>query len=187
MWTCVPDSLEWSKIPPSPSLNVTLYVYFSFDESFASNYSFPSDVRSTCISASADYWIFFPRDSISWTIRAVCVHLIPWSLAGDHIFVVLDLVSQIRDVVLARRIFSSGKPQGVGILEWGDQFTSNLGPRWTGSYQIKEGFQVSKGEWKKGKGGSEKGSKKQGDCAIILLSIYMHIHNNCLQLTECWM
>ncbi len=30
-----------------------------------------------------------------------------------------DLVSRIRDVVLVRRIFSSGKPQGVGILEWG--------------------------------------------------------------------
>jgi hypothetical protein len=41
-----------------------------------------------------------------------------------------------------------GKPQGVGILEWGgngegmewgNQFTSNLGPRWTGSYHSKEG------------------------------------------------
>jgi hypothetical protein len=30
-----------------------------------------------------------------------------------------DLGSRIRDVVLVRRIFSSGKPQGVGILEWG--------------------------------------------------------------------
>jgi hypothetical protein len=30
-----------------------------------------------------------------------------------------DLVSRIHDVVLVRRIFSSGKPQGVGILEWG--------------------------------------------------------------------
>jgi hypothetical protein len=30
-----------------------------------------------------------------------------------------DLVSRIRDVVLVRRIFSSGKPQGVGNLEWG--------------------------------------------------------------------
>jgi hypothetical protein len=32
---------------------------------------------------------------------------------------VLDLVSQIRDVILVRRTFSSGKPQGIGILEWG--------------------------------------------------------------------
>jgi hypothetical protein len=30
-----------------------------------------------------------------------------------------DLGSRIRDVILVRRIFSSGKPQGVGILEWG--------------------------------------------------------------------
>jgi hypothetical protein len=34
----------------------------------------------------------------------------------------------------------------------GDQFMSNLGPGWTGSYHTKEGFQVSKRE--------EKGSKK---------------------------
>ncbi len=110
-----------------------------------------------------------------------------------YVMRVLDLVSQIRDVVLARRIFSSGKPQGVGISEWGrdgegmgrvwkcpHQFTSNLGPRWTGSYHIKEGFQVSKGKWKRGKGESERGSKKQGDCAINMLSIYVHVHNNCL-------
>jgi hypothetical protein len=30
-----------------------------------------------------------------------------------------DLGSRIRDVVLVRRKFNSGKPQGVGILEWG--------------------------------------------------------------------
>jgi hypothetical protein len=29
------------------------------------------------------------------------------------------LGSRIRDVVLVRRMFSSGKPWGVGILEWG--------------------------------------------------------------------
>ncbi len=32
---------------------------------------------------------------------------------------VLDLVSHVRDVVLVMCIFSSGKPQGVGILERG--------------------------------------------------------------------
>jgi hypothetical protein len=36
-----------------------------------------------------------------------------------NILIVPDLVSRIRDVVLVRRIFSSGKPQRVGILEWG--------------------------------------------------------------------
>jgi hypothetical protein len=54
----------------------------------------------------------------------------------------------------------------------GDQFTSNLGPRWTGSYHAKEGFQVSKREWKGSKEGLVRGDKKkQGDCAMILLSI----------------
>jgi hypothetical protein len=66
-----------------------------------------------------------------------------------------DHASRIRDVVLVRHIFSSGNPRGSGIWNgkgmgrgWkgGDQFTSNLGPRWTGSYHAKEGFQVSKRE-----------------------------------------
>jgi hypothetical protein len=60
-----------------------------------------------------------------------------------------DLGSRDHDVVLVRRIISSGKPQGVGNLEWGgdgermgrgDQFESNLGPRWTGSHHAKGGF-----------------------------------------------
>jgi hypothetical protein len=33
--------------------------------------------------------------------------------------IVPDLASRIRDVVLVRRIFNLGKPQGVGNLEWG--------------------------------------------------------------------
>ncbi len=36
-----------------------------------------------------------------------------------YIRIVLDLVSQIRNVVSLRRTLGSGKPQGVGILEWG--------------------------------------------------------------------
>jgi hypothetical protein len=92
-----------------------------------------------------------------------------------------DLGSRIRDVVLVRRIFNSGKPQGVGILEWGgngrgwkwgDQFTSNLGPRWTGSYHIKEGFQVSKGKMEGKQKGIRKGKQKARGCAIIVLSLY---------------
>jgi hypothetical protein len=69
-----------------------------------------------------------------------------------------------------------GRDFGMG-RGWGDQFTSNLGPRWTGSYHSKEGFQVSKGKWKRE---SERGAKRQGDCAIIMLSVYMHVHNVCL-------
>ncbi len=51
--------------------------------------------------------------------------------------------------------------EGVG-REWegGGQFTSNLGPRWTGSYHAKEGFQVSKREVGLKHQGIGKGSKK---------------------------
>jgi hypothetical protein len=37
-----------------------------------------------------------------------------------EITLVLDLVNQVHDVVLVMCIFSSGKPQGVGILERGE-------------------------------------------------------------------
>ncbi len=43
----------------------------------------------------------------NYIVRTHTVHIVP------------DLVSRIRDVVLVRRIFSSVKPQGVGILDWG--------------------------------------------------------------------
>jgi hypothetical protein len=51
-----------------------------------------------------------------------------------------------------------GKPRGARKLEWGGngkgggQFTSNLGPGWTGRTTPKEGFQVSK-----------RGSKERGE------------------------
>jgi hypothetical protein len=57
------------------------------------------------------------------------------------------------DVVLVRRIFSSGKPQGVGNLEWGGDGKGEVSLRVTwgqgGQDRItpKEGFQVSKREW----------------------------------------
>ncbi len=92
----------------------------------------------------------------------VDIVLIPVDIVPDH-------ASRICDVVLVRRIFSSGNPRGSGIWDgegmgrgwkWGDQFTSNLGPRWTGTYHTKEGFQVSKREWKGSKRESARGSKK---------------------------
>jgi hypothetical protein len=53
-----------------------------------------------------------------------------------------DHGSRDRDVVLVRRTISLGKPRGVRNLEWGGggQFTSNLGPRWTGSHHAKGGL-----------------------------------------------
>jgi hypothetical protein len=93
-----------------------------------------------------------------------------------------DHASRIRDVFLVRRIFSSWNPRGSGIWDgegmgrewkWGDQFTSNLGPRWAGSHHTKEGFQVSKREWKGNKGESERGSKKaRGLCHNCVVNLY---------------
>ncbi len=82
-----------------------------------------------------------------------------------------DLASRVRDVVLVRRIFSPENPRGPGIWDgegmgrgwkWGDQFTSNLGPRWTGSYQAKEGFQESRRNGREVKRESARGAKDKG-------------------------
>jgi hypothetical protein len=61
--------------------------------------------------------------------------------------------------------------------EGGGQFTSNLGPRWTGSHHAKEGFQVIK---KRGMGlkqqGIGKGSKDKGIAPLLCCqSVYMYI------------
>jgi hypothetical protein len=66
----------------------------------------------------------------------------------------------------------------------GDQFTSNLGPRWTGSYHAKEGFQVSGREVRLKQEGISKGSKRQGVCALVVLLICVHVYNDCLTV-EC--
>jgi hypothetical protein len=58
----------------------------------------------------------------------------------------------------------------------GGQFTSNLRPRWTGSYHTKEGFQVSKGNRREANGNQQGEVKKQGDCAMLRCQpIYMYI------------
>jgi hypothetical protein len=100
---------------------------------------------------------------------------------------VLDLASQICDVVLVRRTFSSGKPQGVGILEWGGNgegmemgrsVYEQLGTKVDGILSQQGGFQVSKGNGREAKRNQKRESRKQGDCAIIALSIYMRVHND---------
>ncbi len=106
-------------------------------------------------------------------------------------------MSQVRDVVLVMCIFSSGKPQGAGILERGvygegdGNGEISLRATWDRGGQdpiTARGFRVSKGK-RKGAKRNEKGkSKKQGDCTTIALySIFMYImiashicvYNNC--------
>jgi hypothetical protein len=79
---------------------------------------------------------------------------------------VLDLVSQICDVVLVRSTYSSGKPQGVGILEWGGNgegmgmgrsVYEQSGTKVDRILSQQGGFQVSKGKLKGGKKELEKG------------------------------
>ncbi len=69
-------------------------------------------------------------------------------------------MSQICNVVLVRRTFSPGKPQGVGILEWGGNgegmemgrsVYEQLGAKVDGILSQQGGFQVSKGKQKGGK------------------------------------
>jgi hypothetical protein len=83
------------------------------------------------------------------------------------------------NVVLVRRTINLGCWEfGMGRgLEGGGQFTSNLGPRWTGYYHAKEGFQVSKREEGLKQQGIGKGSKKTKGIAPCLCcqSVYMYI------------
>ncbi len=75
----------------------------------------------------------------------------------DSVPFVLDLVSQVRDVVLVMYIFSSGEPQGVGILErgvyedgmeMGRSVYEQPGTKVVRILSHQGGFQVSKGKRK---------------------------------------
>jgi hypothetical protein len=64
-----------------------------------------------------------------------------------------------------------------GVEKRGGQFTSNLKPRWTGSYHSKEGFLVSKGDRKGSKGNQQGEIKEQGDCAMYIVTCIC-VYNN---------
>ncbi len=57
--------------------------------------------------------------------------------------------------------------------EGGGQFTSNLGPRWTGSYHAKEGFQVSERdvERESARGAKDKGIALSYCCQLVHMYI----------------
>jgi hypothetical protein len=81
------------------------------------------------------------RPSISGSIRSIKIY------------------SWVQYIVKKRCILCNPRRAGIGPLHperippphlpevLGDQFISNLGPGWTGSYYTKESFQVSKREW----------------------------------------
>jgi hypothetical protein len=77
------------------------------------------------------------------------------------------------------RDFGKGSIWGRG-WKWGDQFTSNLGPRWTGSYHSKEGSKEVKGNERGPKKNRKGKSRKQGDCTTIAShSIFVYRMNAC--------
>jgi hypothetical protein len=77
-----------------------------------------------------------------------------------------DLGSRDCDVVLVRCTISSGKPWGVGNLEWGKEWGGDVSSRATwgqgGQDRImpKEGFQVSKREMEGGVTKNQQGEQK---------------------------
>jgi hypothetical protein len=64
------------------------------------------------------------------SVRLVMVVDVAVSVVVTEV-VVPDLGSRIRDVVLVRRMFSSGKLQGVRILEWGEDGNGEINLRAT--------------------------------------------------------
>jgi hypothetical protein len=79
-----------------------------------------------------------------------------------HMVNVPDRRSRDHEVVVVRRTInlSTGNLEWGGSEKRGGQFTSNLRPRWTGSYHSKEGFQVScKIRFETEQNGSERSGK----------------------------
>jgi hypothetical protein len=66
----------------------------------------------------------------------------------------------------------------------GGQFTSNLGPRWMGSYHDKEGLQVSEREVGLKQQGTGKGSKRQRGLRYKYVVNLYNVCFNCLNV-EC--
>jgi hypothetical protein len=104
---------------------------------------------------------------------------------------VLDLVSQVRDVVLMNVYLGLGNSRGVGILEWGvyesGEGNGNISLRatWVRGGRIlsqQGGFQVSKGRMN-GEQKEIEESKKQGDYSGLGV-IYARVHNECLWCLE---
>jgi hypothetical protein len=93
--------------------------------------------------------------------------------------------SRDHNVVVVRHTIKPGmlgiwNGEGMGRgWEGGGQFTSSLGPRWTGSYHDKEGFQVSKRQTGLKKEELARGEKTRGlrhNCAYNCVRVY---NNNC--------
>ncbi len=101
----------------------------------------------------------------------------------------LDLVSQVRDVVLMNVYLDLGDPGGSGFwtegyMGKGREMERSVyeqpGNKVDGILSQQGGFQVSKGRRKGSKGEREIGeSRKQGDCSMMHCNIFVYIMNAC--------
>jgi hypothetical protein len=102
---------------------------------------------------------------------------------------VLDLVTQVPDVVFVNCIFSLGNPRGSGFrneghMGWSGEMGRSVyeqpGSEVDRILSQQGGFQVSKGKRKGSKRDEERENRKQGDCSqIVLLVLYWYIVNAC--------
>jgi hypothetical protein len=113
---------------------------------------------------------------------------------------VLDLVSQVRAVVLMNVYLDLGDPRRSGFWnegymgkgrEMGRSVYEQPRNEVDGILSHQGGFQVSKGrrkgskrKWEEGdergaKGNEKRESRKQGDCSIIHCNIFVYIMNAC--------
>jgi hypothetical protein len=100
---------------------------------------------------------------------------------------VLDLVSQVRDVVLMNVYLDLGDPWGSGFWnegymgkgrEMGRSVYEQPGNEVDGILSQQGGLQVSKGDERGAKGNEKRESGKQGDCSTMHCNIC--VHNECL-------
>jgi hypothetical protein len=91
----------------------------------------------------------------------------------DHDVVVVGRTIDLRcwEFGMGREWGGDGKGKVSLRVTWGQGGQDRIKP--------KEGFQVSTREWEGSNRELARGVK-QGDCAIIMLSICIHVYNNCL-------
>jgi hypothetical protein len=93
--------------------------------------------------------------------------------------VVLDLVSQVRDVVLMNVYLDLGDPGGSGF--WNERYMGKGKEIGRSDYEQPGNFQVSKGKLKGSKREWKKEKQKAMGIALRLHRIqYIHVHNECL-------
>jgi hypothetical protein len=122
------------------------------------------------------------RDRTILTIGYCCQHCDDMTAMTT----VPDRRSRDHEVVVVRRTINpGGRDFGMG-REWGEDGSReiSLWATWDQGGRDPTTARRVPSKWREMEGRaqreSERVSKKQGDCAVITLSVYMHVHNDCL-------